>query len=188
MRRLIPKPPVTIWFFLLLLNFAGTAQAIDIVRDNVPVGHLKVSPGDRGVLHLDINPKDTLQWTWDEKDGQTELFSSQLIWTDDAGVEHELSPEPRGRTVGSFKAPSDLLGARLEWHNAGDVEAEVLWAYHSTASFWRRPELFLPAMLPLFLLAGAFYLGRKMDRRTRDARAELAARSIHKPDSKERLA
>lgn len=188
MRGLCAKLRVAFWLCVLLLNCAGAAQAIDIVRDNVPVGHLKVLPGDRAVLYLDINPKDTLQWTWDEKDGRTGQFSSQLIWTDVAGVEHELSPEPRGRTVGSFNAPSDLLGARLEWHNAGDVEGEILWAYHSTAWFWKRPELFLPAMLPLFLLVGAFYFGRKMDRRKRDARAELAGRSVREVDSKETLA
>jgi hypothetical protein len=143
------------------------AQALHVVSDRIPDGTVSVPAGGKAALYLDVNARDFLQWTWNEQSGRNGDLSTQLIWTDTDGQEHEAAALPAGQTFGNFQAPEDLLGARLEWRNAGTTVAKVQWSYYTSAAFWRRPEYFLPALLPLFLLAGAYCVGGLIDRRRR---------------------
>lgn len=154
----------------VLFAWASCAFALHVVSDAVPDGALNIAAGGKATLNIDINRGDFLQWTWSEQEGRTAELSTQLVWTDAAGKEHALPALPAGQISGNFDAPDNLLGARIEWRNTGAESRKVNWSYYTTAPFWTRPEYFLPAMLPLFLLAAAFYFGRRIDRRRRDGR------------------
>lgn len=143
------------------------AHALHVVSDDTPEGRLNVPAQGRATIILDISPRDFVQWTWTDANGQAAALATQLVWTDAAGVEHRVDRLPAGSTFGNFDAPAELASARLEWHNTGAAAASVAWSYSASAAFWKRPEFFLPAMLPLFLLAGAYYFGRRIDRRNR---------------------
>jgi hypothetical protein len=151
----------------LLAGWTQPARALHVVSDETPEGRLNVPPQGRATIILDISPRDFVQWIWSDDNGQAAALSTQLVWTDTAGVEHTLARLPAGALFGNFDAPANLASARLEWHNGGNAAGSVAWSYSASAAFWKRPEFFLPAMLPLFLLAGAIYFGRRLDRRNR---------------------
>ena len=161
----IARAAVRLVLAALLTGWTSCAWSLHVVSDAIPDGALNIPAGGRAAVFLDIERDDFLQWTWTEQSAQAGDLSTQLIWTDVAGREHVLAPLPLGQTFGNFTAPRDLLGARIEWHNAGAYPHVVAWSYYTSAPFWQRPEYFLPAMLPLFLLAGAFYFGRRIDQR-----------------------
>lgn len=159
----------------LLFCATAPAQALHVVSDATPDGQLNVAPGGRASLILDITARDFVQWTWSETAGRNGALSTQVVWTDTSGAEHQSAAIAAGQAFGNFDAPADLAGARIVWHNAGDVAAQVSWAYSASAAFWKRPEFFLPALLPLFLVGAAYYFGHRIDRRRRRPRAQPPA-------------
>lgn len=170
MKNLPARSALRLMALLLVVAVAGwmqPARALHVVSDDTPEGRLNVPAQGRATIFLDISPRDFVQWIWSDDNGNTAALSTQLVWTDTAGVEHQQARLPAGTLFGNFDAPANLASARLEWHNAGSAPGSVAWSYSASAAFWKRPEFFLPAMLPLFLLAGAIYFGRRLDRRNR---------------------
>ncbi|KAA3634034.1 MAG: hypothetical protein DWQ08_01095 [Proteobacteria bacterium] len=141
----------------------GTASAFDFVSEKVPDGFLAIAAQGESTLFLDVSAGELMQWTWSAHTGKAEDISTRLYWTDAEGADHETNPLPAGHTSGNFEAPDNLLGARLVWTNTGQSPAMIKWDYYSTAHFWRRPEYFLPALLPVFLVLLALHFGRRID-------------------------
>jgi hypothetical protein len=152
---------------------APAARAFDMMSDPTPHGMLRVPARGSADLLLDINARDFVQWTWRVDGGHEAMLATRVVWSDRAGRERAETALPAGQTFGNFDVPATYAIGRIEWHNSGDEPLLVAWTYSSSASFWRRPEYVLPALLPLFLLAAAFHLGRRIDRR----RARHATRS-----------
>ena len=140
-----------------------------------PTGTLMVPPGGSTSISIDKSVAgDTIQWTWTVALIPPEKLSTQFIWTDSPGREHALAPDPPGQTFGTFIAPEDFSGARLVWRNTAEVAAVGQWSYGASAPFWNRPNIFLPAMIPVFLLAACYALAKIVDARTRRLRQAQA--------------
>jgi hypothetical protein len=151
--------------FTLIGTWAPSALAHLGSMDN-PSGPLMIPAG--GSTSIPINQSvagDTIQWTWSVALVPPEKLSTQVIWVDSLGQEHALAPDPPGRTFGTFVAPETLRGARLVWRNAGEVAAVGQWSYGASAPFWSRPNIYLPALIPVFLLIACYALAKVVDGR-----------------------
>ena len=157
-------------FFALIGARAPSALAHHGSMDN-PTGPLMVPPGGATSILIDKTVAgDTIQWTWRVALIPPEKLSTQFIWTDSLGAEHALAPDPPGQTFGTFVAPEDFGGARLVWRNNAEVAAVGQWSYGASAPFWSRPNIYLPALIPVFLLIGCYGLARVLDGRGRRRR------------------
>jgi len=143
-----------------------------------PSGITKVHAGASASLSIQaINPRDTLQWLWTAISGSPANLTTQLFWTDATGREHAVGPDPAGQPFGTFIAPADLAGARLVWRNNGNSPAEIHWTYGCSPHFWRRPDIYLPALIPVFLLIGAQVVGKAIDARGNRMQRQLLGSS-----------
>jgi hypothetical protein len=159
----------------LLLGFASSTWAHHGSEDN-PQGLLDVPARAHAALAVDdCKPGDTLQWTWTVSGAEPPQVSTQLVWRDTAGREHPLEAEPAGQMFGTFVAPAGFAGGRLVWRNASDRPAVVRWSYGASVSFWRSPSVFLPAMIPVFLLLICLVIGAIVDTRRRHGRRLVTA-------------
>jgi hypothetical protein len=157
---------------VLFVTLLGQSGARAHGSEDHPTGTLAVpAAGSASLAVEDIGPGETLQWMWEPRSGGAGHLSTRLVWTDVAGHEQASPADPPGQTFGRFVAPRDLGGVRLVWQNTGDRPALVEWSYHASAPFWLRPDMFLPAMIPVLLLAACYAAAKALDRRTRRARA-----------------
>ncbi|HSE96184.1 MAG TPA: hypothetical protein VLD61_09835 [Methylomirabilota bacterium] len=144
--------------------------------EDSPRGTLTVpSESSAEVPVLETRPGDRLQWTWTVVSGSPEHLLGLLAWTDAAGREQEFKPGPDGQTFGSLVAPDGFRDARLVWRNAGSGAVTIEWTYGASAPFWRRPDMFLPASIPVIFLVACYVVGRAIDRRARRLRAAAVA-------------
>lgn len=138
--------------------------------EDVPSGRLIVPAGGSAAIPLDgADSGDRIQWTWTVAGGDPAQLSTWLHWVDGSGQEHSLAPDPSGQTFGSFVAPADFARGRLAWRNAGAEPVAVEWNYVASAPFWRRPDMFLPALIPVIFLVAAYSMSRVIDRRRRQS-------------------
>jgi hypothetical protein len=130
----------------------------------VPTGTLVVpASGTASIVLADVGPGERIQWVWNTS--TPERVSLQLLWHDRAGREYALFPDETRETSGMFLPPAAFGGARLVWRNAGAAPVQVEWTYYASASFWRRPDMVLPALIPILFLVGAYPLGWAIDAR-----------------------
>lgn len=156
--------------FTLIGVRAPSALAHHGSMDN-PTGPLMIPPGGSASISIDKSVAgDTIQWTWTVAGVPPEKLSTQFIWTDSLGQVHALAPDPPGRTFGTFVAPEVFSGARLVWRNSAEAAVVGQWSYGASAPFWSRPNIFLPALIPVFLLIGCYGLARILDGRARRRR------------------
>ncbi|MEK7557540.1 MAG: hypothetical protein AAB538_06165 [Patescibacteria group bacterium] len=156
---------VTLCLLIVTAGWTNSAQAHE-GTDTSHSGVLHVpSFGTAAVPVEGCKPGDTMQWTWGVATAYASTVSAKLLWTDTSGQEHTAPAEQAGQTFGTFVAPQDFANARLVWTNSNDTPAEIDWSYGAEAPFWRRPEMFLPAMIPILLIPVAYLLGRYVDRR-----------------------
>jgi hypothetical protein len=169
----------TLFAILVLASAWAPSAGAHESSDAVPTGIIKVHAGASVSLPIEaINPRDTLQWIWAVVSGSPAALTTHLFWTDASGREHAVEPDQAGRTFGTFIAPADLAGARLVWRNMGDSSAEIQWSYGCSADFWRRPDMYLPALTPVLLLIGAQILGKAIDARGRRRRPQPLGSTI----------
>ena len=137
--------------------------------ETVPTGTVVVPPsGTASVALGDVGPGERIQWVWNTS--TPERVSMQVLWHDRAGREYALFPDGTRETFGTFVAPAEFGGARLVWRNAATAPVQVEWTYHASAPFWRRPDMVLPALIPIIFLAAAYPLGWAIDARRRARR------------------
>lgn len=145
------------------------ATAFHPISTDHPSGALAV-PGDASaVLWIDgCRPGDTLQWRWTVASGSPAALSTQVRWHDASGRMLASPSDPAGQTYGTFVAPRDFHeGLALVWQNAGPAPVTVQWEYGVSPDFWRRPDILLPALIPVLLLIAAYAGGRLIDARAR---------------------
>jgi hypothetical protein len=161
---------LTLVFVLLivLVPSARPARAHFGSMDN-PRGVLTVPKGGSAWIQVQNSaPGDTIQWTWSigiTSAASEERVFAELVWTDSSGRQHTSDPASAGHTFGTFVAPRDFTSARVLWRNTDDVTATIQWGYGASAPFWGRPSLYLPAMIPIWLMIVAFVLGKAVDAR-----------------------
>lgn len=154
---------------VVLLGALVAQAAAHHGSETVPTGTLVVPPGGTASIALaDVGPGERMQWVW--KSSTPERVSMQLLWHDRAGREYTLFPDETQETFGMFLAPAAFGGARLVWRNAAAAPVQVEWTYHTSAPFWRRPDMVLPALIPILFLIGAYPLGWAIDARRRARR------------------
>ncbi len=159
---------------LTLMGVRAPAVLAHHGSEDGPRGMLTVPAGGSAWIPIEkSDPGDTIQWTWTialASPASPEKLSTQLVWTDSSGQEHAVTAGPPGQAFGTFVAPGDFKCARLVWRNAGEVAAEVHWNYAASAPFWRRPNMFLPALIPVLFLVASYWLGKAIDARARRRR------------------
>lgn len=155
---------VIVCLLIAAASWAKLAQAHEDT-DTSHTGSLQVGARQTAsVLIEGSEPGDTMQWNWAARTAEASNISAELLWTDISGQEHAASAEQAGQTFGTFVVPQNYAGARLVWINSSDAPATVEWSYGSSAPFWRRPSMFLPAMIPILLIPVAYLAGRYVDR------------------------
>jgi hypothetical protein len=158
---------------LTLVGIPG-ADAGHGSMDN-PAGTLVIPGGGSAEIPVgQTRSGDTLQWMWQVLSGSPAGVVGILVWTDTAGREQEYAAGPDGQLFGTFVAPDEFRDARLVWRNAGAAEVQIHWTYGASPRFWRRPDIFLPAMIPVILLVGCYVAARAIDRRARRHRRAVA--------------
>ncbi len=136
--------------------------------EDTPHGTVTVPAGGSAWIPIEkTGSGDTIRWRWEVASGAGEHVSAQLVWIDSTGQEHEVAAQSPRQPSGLFVGPKDYQAGRIVWTNTGAAPAAVWWNYASSAPFWRRPAIFLPAMIPVFFLAGAYVLGKSLDARVR---------------------
>jgi hypothetical protein len=166
---------VTLLALLALVSPGARGAAAHHASEDHPKGTFAIPAAGSGSIPIDgVRPGDRLQWTWTVASGNAEKVSAQLAWTASSGAERELSP-PTSVPFGTFVAPDEFVAARLIWHNAGDAATEIEWAYAASAPFWRRPDIFLPALIPVLFVIACYAAGKTIDRRARRRRLAVGA-------------
>jgi hypothetical protein len=157
---------------VMLAVFLGTLvcqAAAHHGSEAVPTGTLVVPAGGTASIALtDVGPGERIQWVWNTP--IPEHVSMQVFWHDGAGRQYALFPDETQETFGTFVASAAFGGARLVWRNAAAAPVQVEWSYHASAPFWRRPDMVLPALIPIIFLIGAYPLGWAIDARRRTRR------------------
>jgi hypothetical protein len=159
--RRLAKAGVVLW---VVLGALVSQAAAHHGSETVPTGTLVVpASGTASIALADVGPGERIQWVWNTS--TPARVSMQLLWHDMGGREHALFPDGTRKTFGMFLAPAAFGEARLVWRNAGAAPVQVEWTYHASAPFWRRPDMVLPALIPIIFLAGAYPLGWAIDAR-----------------------
>ncbi len=177
---------IVLLFAVLALMGVGAPSALaHHGREDTPKGTLTVPAGGSTSIPIERTvPADTVQWTWTiapTSPASPVQLSAQLFWTDSSGQERAADAAQEGRTFGTFVAPEDFKSARLVWRNTGGIAADVEWNYGVSASFWRRPDMILPASIPVIFLVAAFVLGKSVDARARGRRQARSAEAVDRP-------
>lgn len=173
MRRL-PGAYATLALVLLAATTAPTASAHQGEPDPI-VETVTLAPGDVARVPVpQFEGHDTLAYSWTAR-GAVAALNASIAWIDLAGERH-----PHGRLDGEtgegvLRGHKELAGAEMLFTNEGtEGDVEITYSTLSSASFWRTPSLFLPALTPVILLVAAAAAGTWWDRRRR-AEAEAAA-------------
>ena len=159
---------VTALTLVVLMGAQASSAHAHHPSDDHPTGTLVVPAATSSWIQVEgTRPGDRLQWTWVATSGTTESLAVDLMVTDSFGRERTVLSSPAGQTFGTLVAPEGFTEARLVWRNGGDTDAEVSWAYGASAPFWRRPAMFLPALIPVFLIVACYAVGTIIDRARR---------------------
>jgi hypothetical protein len=172
----VPRVLIASWLILGWMGAGAREAAALHGSEDTPKGTLAVPGGGSAWIPVQqTQPGDTLQWTWTVVSGSPDGVSALLVWTDDSGRLQQFAPGPAGQAFGTFFVPRTFQGARLVWRNPGTAAAEIRWEYGASAPFWQRPDMFLPALIPVILLLACYLIGRVIDRQARHRRHAVTA-------------
>lgn len=154
---------------------AASSAAAHMGEEDPPTGTLALAPGGSASVALQsVHPQDGLEWVWSSPGFDPAAVGSKVVWTDTAGAVHE-SAAPLGQRFGTFPAPADFARGELVFTNGGLSGVELTWTYQSSADFWSRPEMVLPATLPFVALGGAIVAGKVLDAHFKRRRSRATA-------------
>lgn len=148
-------------------------------EEDPPHGTLVVPAGGSARLDLEaFHPRDRLEWVWTaEPAAGAAQLGQRLLLRDASGAEAEAAGVAAGATFGRYEASEAVHGGALVWTNAGAEDVAVTYTYQTSAEFWSRPDLVLPAVIPFVALGLALAAGRLADRWFKARRARAAQAS-----------
>ncbi|MHB8606394.1 MAG: hypothetical protein ACYDCK_14190 [Thermoplasmatota archaeon] len=145
---------------VVVLAFAPPLAAAHGPDPTPFTGLVTVAPlGATDVPVMSLAPRDTIAYSFSATENASTL-AVQLVWTDADGASHVVplaSGAPQGE--GKWDAPANIRDAALRFVQHAQGESTVAWSTLTSADFWTQPQLFLPAMLPIFMGIAAALVG-----------------------------